>query len=243
MYASTVPHFSTAEASTRDVEEEIEEIRRASSSSSPCRHFSSLPTSGSRRSSKIFGFSLKHGARNAEAEGDDPHPVLINGVESTPTSQYPSPWASSGGSPSSTPASSIAHGDLSGESPPAGRTPEKKRSSWLGSVPASHFTPYRTHPCSSESPASSPPTSKRGCKALRLRRGSSSSSSLTSSQHGDAAKDATAENAVDKDKAESLIPNAQFLGLMLLMILLISSPLIKVLSVLLFVALVVLDDA
>ncbi len=41
----------------------------------------------------------------------------------------------------------------------------------------------------------------------------------------------------------ALVPNAQFLGLMLLMILLISSPLIKVLSVLLFVVILVLDDA
>ncbi|KIS70807.1 uncharacterized protein UMAG_01958 [Mycosarcoma maydis] len=227
----------------------MEEIWRMSSSSSPSRHFSSFhPLPNSRRSSKMFGFSLKHGPRSNGLDDEYHHPVVINGIESTPTSQHPSPWASRVPSPSSTPCSSIAHGDLGNESPPVSRTPEKKRSSWLGSMPASYFTPHRA-PASPSENFSLPPVVTRAGRRPHSRANSSSSSSSKSmvaptlDHHREKAKADTVDSARSNAEVESMIPNVQFLGLMLLLILLISSPLIKVLSVLLFVALVVLDDS
>ncbi|SJX62069.1 uncharacterized protein SRS1_10712 [Sporisorium reilianum f. sp. reilianum] len=205
----------------------MEEVRIASSSSSPSRHLRSLPRPGSRGLSRI-GFGLGHASGSGDVE-EDPHPVFINGVLSNATSRHTSPWASTAVSPVSTPASSAVHGYFDSESPPQ-RSPERKRTSWLGSMPASYFTPHRA------SDASSPPPPVCPRSGKRQRSSASSSSSISSSP-------ATGVESKVESGALSLVPNAQFLGLMLLMILIISSPLIKVLSVLLFVAIVVLDDA
>ncbi|CDS82436.1 uncharacterized protein SPSC_03255 [Sporisorium scitamineum] len=218
----------------------MEEVRIASSSSSPSRHFSSLPRPCTRGLAKI-GFGFGHGS--AGGVDEDHHSVVINGVRSNSTSQHTSPWASRAVSPVSTPASSVAHGYFDNDHA-AQRSPERKRTSWLGSMPVSHFTPHRAP---SGSDGSSPPSvCPRNGKNNRSSSSSSSSCASaiqsTSASKVDSSVDAAAAEK-DKSGALSLAPNAQFLGLMLLMILIISSPLIKVLSILLFVAIVVLDDA
>ncbi|GAC92611.1 hypothetical protein PHSY_000165 [Pseudozyma hubeiensis SY62] len=234
-----------------DSGEEVEEVRRASLSSSPSRHFSSLPYPGSRRSSKMFGFGSNHNAKDLGVEDEHHFPVFINGVEShTPSSHDPSPWTSTGPSPISTPASSMGHVESSEESPSNGRSHERKRSSWLGHLPASYFTSHRASTCNADG-TSPPPVMARSGKRLGSRPSSSSSNSGNSTCRfsgfrggRDNKADEIANDSVDaEEKIESLVPNAQFLGLMLLIILLISSPLIKVLSVLLFLALLVADDS
>ncbi|TKY87372.1 hypothetical protein EX895_004049 [Sporisorium graminicola] len=225
--ASTMPALHS--------EDEKEEVGIASESSSPSRHFRSLPLLGLRRPSKIGSDG---------AVEDDHHAVIINGVRSTSTSQHTSPLASRAVSPVSTPASSVAHGYFDGGSPPQ-RTPERKRMSWLGSMPVSALTPHRVAAGSEESsPTSACP---RSGKKEPLSTSSSSSSSAcpiqaTSGHNNDPSVDAVAPEKINS-RALSLVPNAQFLGLVLLLILIISSPLIKLLSVLLFVAVVLLDDA
>lgn len=189
----------------------------------------------------MFGFSL---ANNHPASEEEKHrSVFINGIESGATSQHVSPWTSRAVSPVSSPGTSVVHGDYGFPQP--GRSPaDKKRVSWLTSLPASHWTSNRV-PHYGE--GSSPPTaSPRGGKNLNLRTSSSSSSSssMVRPNFGPRANGGTA-GASDADKEvtpASLVPNAQFLGLMLLMILLISSPLIKILSVVLFVGVLVVDS-
>uniref|UniRef100_V5ERX4 Uncharacterized protein n=2 Tax=Kalmanozyma brasiliensis (strain GHG001) TaxID=1365824 RepID=V5ERX4_KALBG len=181
----------------------------------------------------MFGFSLGHGSHHDSCEEDD-RPVLINGIESSASSRHVSPWTSGAVSPSSSPGTSVAHCDYG--FPQVGHGADKKRISWLTSLPASHWTSHRA---STHGDASSPPAvSPRGGKKLHLR-SSSSSSNVVRPNFGPRA--APAEEAKAKTASTSLVPNAHFLGFMLLMILLISSPLIKILSVVLFVAVLVVN--
>ncbi|SPO22166.1 uncharacterized protein UTRI_02174_B [Ustilago trichophora] len=231
-------------------DETEEEAIMASLSSSPSRHPSSSSCLVRRGSSKLFGYVLGHRLGDGSSE-DDHHHSVPSSSDSTPVSQQVSPWASTAVTPLSTPATSLAHGDLGGDTPNSNRTSEKKRLSWLGSTPASHWTMHRA-PASSEasSPSSTCPIRS---KRLHSRNGSWSSSSASStpltisskdsSPKKDLSKRPSSKHAAEPNAAASLVPNAQFLGLMLLMILLISSPLIKILSVLLFVAVVVLDPS
>ncbi|SPO23495.1 uncharacterized protein UTRI_02174 [Ustilago trichophora] len=247
----TLPSVGLISGEPEDgMEEEEEEARMASLSSSPSRHPSSSPCLIRRGSSKVFGYAFGHRFGDGSSEDAHHHSVPSNS-DSTPVSQQGSPWSSTAVTPLSTPATSIAHGDFGGDAPNVNRTNEKKRLSWLGSTPASHWTMHRA---SASSEASSPPpTCPFRSKRLHSRNGSWSSSSATStpltisskdsSPKKDSSKRPSSNHAAGPNSATSLVPNAQFLGLMLLMILLISSPLIKVLSVLLFVAVVVLDPS
>ncbi len=151
----------------------------AGSSSSPSRHFSSLPASVRvptrvlvrEGPSKMFGFSQ---ANNHPASEEEEHrSVFITGS----SRRYESARLSVDSravSPVSSPGTSVVHGDYGFPQP--GRSPaDKKRVSWLTSLPASHWTSNRV-PHYGE--GSSPPTaSPRGGKNLNLRTGSSSSSS------------------------------------------------------------------
>lgn len=180
-------------------------------------------------SSKMFGFSRTHDTPTSTGD-EDCQTVCINGIESDASSRHVSPWTSGAVSPSSSPGTSVAHGDY--ECSQTGRPTDKKRISWLTSLPASHWTSRGEGP-------SPPAVSPRGGKKLHLR-SSSSSSNFVRPNFGPRA--AAAEKANDETTPTSLVPNAQFLGFMLLMILLISSPLIKILSVVLFVAVLVVDS-
>ena len=209
----------------------MDEVRIASSSSSPSRRFSALPRLGSRSGKVAFtGCSEED-----EGHGD----VWINGVRS--------PWTSNAASPISTPGTSVVHGYFDNEGGVQASRCEKKRISWLTSMPASYLTPRSA----SGSEGSLPPTGGSR-KKLHSRTSSSSSGSGNSVRPNfdPKAARAPAESSADaaahktnpeSDRVMSLVPNAQFLALMLLMILIISSPLIKFLSVLLFAAIVVLD--
>lgn len=222
----------------------------ASLGSSPSRHSSSFPCPVVRGSSKMFGYALGH--RDQDVGLEDGHPQSPpSDSESAPSSQRASPWASMATTPLSTPTTSVAHGDAPNDNPCGTRTIDKKRLSRFGSMPASYWTTHRA-PAPSEG-SSPPPTCPLRGKRQHSRNGSWSSSSSSSTPHSFCPKehisnrDSKRRSILTEPSAEpdtaSLVPNAQFLGLMLLMILLISSPLIKILSVLLFVAVVVLEPS
>jgi hypothetical protein len=112
-------------------------------------------------------------------------------------------------------------------------------------MPASYWTSQRVPGFEGSSPPAKTYSVRN--RQANSRAGSFSSSSSVSDRlptlAGGEKKNSRASDSSVERSAMALVPNAQFLGLMLLMILLISSPLIKVLSVLLFVVILVLDDA
>ena len=231
----------------------MEETRVASLSSSPSRHSSSLPRPIGRQISTFFARAFRHKetAHGSEESDDAVTPetdLSIGESDSTMDSRHLSPWTSTSVTPLSTPGTSIAHGDLRSDPPCASRPNEKKRFSWFGSTPASQWTSHRA-PVSGDGPSPPPTRVLRSKPPLHPRSSSWSSSSGSSAircslEH--VSKTASSSGAIEQAPQQgisALVPNAQFLGLMLLVILLISSPLIKVFSVLLFIVVVSLDDS
>ncbi|SNX82849.1 uncharacterized protein MEPE_01555 [Melanopsichium pennsylvanicum] len=207
----------------------------ASLSSSPSRHSGLLACPAARGFSEMFGLFFDHKDRSEDGH----HHLTASDSDSAPTSHQVYPWASAAATPLSTPPSSVAHGDLSPESH---RTPKKKRLSWLGSTTASHWHSHLASTSSSTEAFSSCPIRRT---QFHSRTSSWNSSSACSKEHTAKTEEGSGKSKKPVDRnagAASLVPNAQFLGLMLLMILLISSALIKVLSVLLFLTIFALDD-
>ncbi len=236
--ASVIPALPVDELMTKRPEE-MEEARVAGSSSSQSRRLSSLPCPIARYKGYDFG------------SGDADHltvpsPEANLGSESEATSRHVSPLASTSATPLLTPATSVAHSEVGHDSPCANRQSEKKRLSWLGSTPASLWTSHQAPITPGVGSAPSSPTRRRAALHSHSQSGSWSTFSTSSSKKRESTPPKPTpepDNDSGATAATSLVPNAQFLGFMLLMILLISSPLIKILSVVLFVAIVVLDDA
>lgn len=213
----------------------------ASLSSSPSRHSNLSFCHVTRGSCKTPTLAFGQRIHGSTEEEEDLH--TMPGASSAGTSRQVSPWASNSTTPLSTPATSVS--DPGCDCACCNRPNEKKRLSWFNSTPVSPFTMIRAPSRSEESSSHS---SHAFYSKRRLSRANScSSSSSTSEQHTSISKEKSTHSAIcikqaTQPKTTSLVPNVQFLGLMLLIILLISSPLIKVLSVLLFIAVVFLDD-
>lgn len=227
----------------------MEEARGARLSSSPSRHSILLPGPIARRTSKLFARAFRHteptsGSYDSDGTLTPETDHSIGASESAPESRHVTPL--------STPGTSIAHGDLGSNTfCDHHRSSQKKRLSWFGSTPASQWTSHRAPTCN-EGLSPPPPTRVvRSKPPFHSCSSSWSSSSGSSANHGlstlerspQTRSQSTGESHTVQQSMLTLAPNAQFLGLMLLMILLISSPLIKVLSVLLFIVVVWLDDS
>lgn len=230
--ASAVPTISTPEWKRWGCEVDADGQRVAGPGSLPSRHPGALHCPTAIQNLLSGASRRKASAAHGSASG------------SALSSQSASPWASVPVTPASTPATSDTETDyIAAGSRSRGGASEKKRSSWLGSMPASYWTSQRVPGFE----GSSPPTKTYSVRNRQAnsRAGSFSSSSSVSDRLPTLAggENSRASDSSVERSAMALVPNAQFLGLMLLMILLISSPLIKVLSVLLFVVILVLDDA